>query len=125
MTQEGRPRILIIDDDELLLVTTKAQLEAEGYEVATHQSAFGASSLIQETRPDLVLLDVEMPGLSGPGLAELVQGEACAQGVKIFFFSSNDDETLAASVREAGIDGFIRKGDRSDLCEQVARALSD
>lgn len=119
----GHSRILIIDDDEVVLATTQALLQAVGYEVSTHTGPFGASSVISSTRPDLVLLDVNMPGLSGPGLAALVRRQTRAAGVRIFFYSSSDDEVLQASVDSTGADGYIRKGDRAELREEIARAL--
>lgn len=121
---EHRPaKILIIDDDPLMLVTTRALLVAEGHEVSTHQGAFGGAALIAETRPDLVLLDVNMPGLSGPGLAEVLAENAELAGTRIFFFSSGDEADLARAARESGIDGYIRKGDREQVVHDVSRAL--
>ncbi len=120
---DARRRILIVDDDEVLLATTGALLEAAGYEVATHSGAFGASRVILDTRPDLVLLDLNMPGLSGSGLAALLREREGGKDVRIFFFSSSDDEVLETAVKEAGAHGFIRKGDRAELWQKVGEAL--
>lgn len=117
--------ILIIDDDPVLLMTTQALLAAEGYAVTTHDSGFGGLSMISQMRPDLVLLDIEMPGLSGPGLLDAIRGESDLSATKIIFFSSADEESLKNSVRNAGAYGFIRKGDREQLRREVANALGD
>lgn len=119
-----RASILIIDDDEVLLATTQALLEAVGYEVRTHAGPFGATSVIMSTQPDLVLLDVNMPGLSGPGLVDVIRSKASAPASRIFFFSSSDDEVLRAAVEETGADGYLRKGDRTQLAQDVERALA-
>ncbi len=123
MTETRRPKILLIDDDQVVLMTTQALLRAEGYDVSTHNSGFGGVSVIEKNRPDLVLLDVNMPGLSGRGLVDAIRGEERLADTRIFFFSSEDDLSLQNFVRDAGIDGFIRKGDRDQLREKVASAL--
>lgn len=123
MSERKRPRILIVDDDDVILATTEALLEAGGYDVATHNGPFGASAAIMKIRPDLVLLDVNMPGLSGPGLATLVRGEAAAKDLRIYFYSSSEESVLREAVEETGADGFIRKGERSELHKKVAQAL--
>jgi PleD family two-component response regulator len=124
MAESGPARILVIDDDEVILATTEAVLGARGYRVTTHRGPFGASAEILRSKPDLVLLDLDMPGLSGHALAALVRGNEEAAGVRIVFYSSSDDETLQAAVDEAGAHGYIRKGDRKLLGERIAKALS-
>jgi CheY-like chemotaxis protein len=123
MEATERPRIMIIDDDEILLVTTRAVLEAEGFEVSTRLGGFGASWLVLQTRPDIVLLDVDMPGLSGPGLAAVLQSEPSTRGVPIYFHSGSDEATLQAKVAETGVAGYVRKGDRAQLRAAIAKAL--
>jgi PleD family two-component response regulator len=123
MAGGNRCRVLIVDDDEVILATTEAILQAAGFDVSTHKGPFGASSKIVTTLPDLVLLDVNMPGLSGPGLAALVRDKPEAANVRIYYYSSSEDAFLQQKVEETGADGTIRKGDRSGLGEKVARAL--
>ena len=123
MSTPCRLRILVIDDDEVLLATTEALLAAADYAVETHHGAFGASAAIMKSRPDLVLLDVNMPGLSGPALAELVRARTWGERMRILFYSSSEAEELARAVAASGADGFVRKGDRASLLAEVARAL--
>ncbi|HEY6556718.1 MAG TPA: response regulator [Polyangiaceae bacterium] len=65
-------KIMIVDDDATVLEVTAAVLEQHGYEVRTRESALGTSIAIIREKPDVVLLDVHMPGLSGDRLAELM-----------------------------------------------------
>jgi response regulator NasT len=58
-------RVLLVDDDEAVLQGIGALLRRAGYEVQTHNSGFGLAMAIRTFRPAVVLLDVEMPGLSG------------------------------------------------------------
>ena len=122
---EPRKRILLIDDDERLLLTTSTLLEYEGYEVMTHRTAFGATTRIVDEKPDLVLLDVNMPGLSGEGLADVIRSNKRVADVKIAFFSSNDEDDLRRATAEHRADGYICKGDMFGLRDRVAALLQN
>ena len=61
----GKPVILIVEDEEPLSLLLRYNLEAEGYEVETVARGDEADARLREMRPDLVLLDWMLPGLSG------------------------------------------------------------
>jgi CheY-like chemotaxis protein len=65
-------KVMVVDDDATVLEVTAAVLEQHGYDVRTRESALGTSLAIIREKPDVVLLDVHMPGLSGNRLAELM-----------------------------------------------------
>lgn len=111
--------ILIIDDDDKMLRTTQELLEYEGYRVTTTSSPFGASNLIVDLRPSLVLLDVNMPGLSGEGLAAVLSRSGRVSEVPIVFYSSNDADSLRRSAVRLGVSGYICKGDVAELTRKV------
>lgn len=112
--------ILVIDDDEKLLMTTKELLENEGYQVLTHMRAFGATAAVGLVKPDLVLLDINMPGLSGDRLAYLLRANEKTKDVPIVFYSSNDEDTLRRAVTTHKVSGYIAKGDIFDLRKKVS-----
>ncbi|MEK6725779.1 MAG: response regulator [Deltaproteobacteria bacterium] len=118
--EKFKKKILVVDDDEMLLMATKELLTAEGYDVATHVSGFGVINRITTSRPDIVLLDINMPALSGDNLAKLVL-QRC--DVPIVFHSSNDEDSLRRAVAECRVKGYICKGDIFDLKRKVATYL--
>ena len=63
-------RVLIVDDNELLLEVAKATLSASGFEVVTSDSAVGFSATLASARPDIALVDVLMPALNGNQVIE-------------------------------------------------------
>ncbi len=122
-TAKTKKRIVVIDDDEKHLLAAKDLLEDEGYEVVIHQNGFGATNLVKELQPDLVLLDMNMPALSGERLSKLLLTNAGIKNLPILFYSSNDEDSLRKAVVDYGVAGYICKGDIFNLRKQVARYL--
>ena len=116
-------KILIIDDDVKHLFTAQSLLEEEGYHVITHRNGFGATNLIKESAPALVLMDINMPGLSGEKLAKVILAQDSLRNVPIVFYSSNDEDSLRQSVARYGVTGYICKGDILDLKRKVAQYI--
>ena len=118
------PRILIVDDDETHLACARELLEAEGYQVEVHQTGFGATERLIRSRPDLVLIDVNMPALSGEALVGILRKRVHAAGVRVFLYSSNDEDALRKAASRLQIDGYVCKGDPDELRRKVGRALA-
>ncbi len=119
-----RKKILVIDDDERHLITAKEILEEEGYDVITHHYAFGATNSVRVQQPDLVLLDVNMPGLSGEKLSKVILSNEKSKDIPIVFYSSNDEDSLRKAVSEYGVKGYICKGSIPELRKKVAYYLN-
>jgi len=116
-------RVLIIDDDRSHLETTRELLEDEGYDVIVQAGPFGATERIMVTRPDLVLLDVNMPALSGEALLPILKAREQTRDTKVVFFSSNDEEALRSAASRLGAAGFACKGDLAGLRRVLVRLL--
>jgi CheY-like chemotaxis protein len=116
-------RILIVDDDQAHLFSTRDILLAEGYEVFTHTHGFGVTNRARELKPNLILLDVNMPGLSGEKLAELMKANYTTRELPIVFYSSNDEDSLRQAVKRYGAKGYISKGSVTALRARVAQYL--
>lgn len=120
----SKRRILVVDDDPKHLQTTREILELEGYAVTVHDTAFRTTELVKNVRPDLVLLDVNMPALSGDRLCSLIRANGSQRDVPILFYSSNDEDSLRASVGRFGASGYVCKGDIAGLRRKVAQVLA-
>jgi CheY-like chemotaxis protein len=119
-----KKKILIIDDDPVHLYTAKGLLESISIEVITHQGAFGAIQSVKTHLPDLVLLDVNMPALSGDTLASLIKPFCITNKTPILFYSSNDEQKLLELTAIHGVAGYICKGDSAALRSKVKQQLS-
>jgi len=109
MTIPHIKRVLVIDDDDQVLVATARLLRMAGYEVVTRPSAFGTLAAVMKERPDVVLLDLNMPLISGDRLAELVL-EANRDPPVVIIHSGLTDEIVRERAAKCGAHGFIIKG---------------
>ena len=118
------PTILVVDDSEVVLTVTKTLLEASGYRVLTHSGPAGCVAVILQEKPDLLLIDVNMPKLGGETIVKLF-GKAQPNSETItLLFSTLPADQLEQRARSAGAHGFIRKTeDTFELVRQVNRWL--
>jgi CheY-like chemotaxis protein len=87
-------------------------------------SALGTSAAILRERPDVVLMDVEMPGLSGDRLVELLRGRLVGQEVMFILYSGTRSDDLDALVAKTGAAGGIAKtGDQHRFVADFERIL--
>ncbi len=119
-----KKKILVIDDDERHLISAKELLEDAGYEVITHYNWFGSTNAIKNFKPDLVLLDINMPALPGDELSVILRSNSKIKDVPIVFYSSNDEDSLRKAASEYGVRGYICKGDVCNLRRKIAFYLS-
>jgi AmiR/NasT family two-component response regulator len=116
-------RVLIAEDEALIRLDLKEMLEEAGYEVVG-EVADGqqAIELTEQVRPDLVILDVKMPGLDGISAAEKIVEAATAPVIMLTAFSQRD---LVERAAEAGAMAYLVKPfDKSDLIPAIEVAIS-
>jgi DNA-binding NarL/FixJ family response regulator len=119
-----KSKIVVIDDSEIVLEVTRSALEGAGYEVVTHDRPAGCVALILHEKPDLVLMDVNMPGLGGDTIVTVLGKAAPTSETIVLLHSSLSAEVLRGKVTTAGAHGFIQKsGDLFGLVREVARWL--
>ncbi len=106
-----RRRLLLVDDSATTTFILSQALTAKGFEVHTADSAEQATRLIlrKETRPDLVLLDVQMPHVNGEQFCRFIKGNSLFAGIKVLLCSSTEPAELQRICREAGADGYLPK----------------
>lgn len=121
---QANAKVLVIDDDDDVLMVARRLLERAGYDVATCSGRFGRLTQVLEHAPDLVLLDVNMPVVSGDDLYALMVDEPALRHVPVVFFSSNDENDLRRMARRSGVAGYIPKSSLgSDFAARVSRHL--
>jgi two-component system, OmpR family, response regulator len=109
----GKGKVLVIDDSETALSVARRMLEAAGYTVLTSNSALRLPALVHSERPDLILLDVEMPALRGDQVLELTKLFDFLQKSPIVLHSSKSEDELKELVARSGASGYIKKTSNS------------
>jgi PleD family two-component response regulator len=123
--EKNKKKILVVDDDERHLIATQEVLTNEGYDVFTYSWWLGVTNFAKKLQPDLVLLDINMPALSGTGLSSLLLSNTGTKSIPIVFYSSNDEDSLRKAVSEYGARGYICKGNIYELKRKVAYYLEN
>jgi two-component system NtrC family sensor kinase len=121
---EGAPNftLLIVDDDALVRTNLRRVFEDAGFRALTAEDAPAALRLIHKEQCDLVLLDLEMPGVDGFALCRLLRAQSATSKLPVIAFSASDDEARKVQAFTAGADDYITKP--SSAGELVSRVSS-
>jgi two-component system, response regulator PdtaR len=122
-TPTARTRVVIAEDEAIIRLDLKELLEEEGYEVVGETGRGDeAIELVRQLQPDLVILDIKMPGLDGLSAARHVAGERLAAVLILTAFSQRD---LVEGARDAGALAYLVKPfQKSDLIPAIEVALA-
>jgi CheY-like chemotaxis protein len=116
--------ILVADDSMTILAMVSSRLERAGYDVVTAARGDEALRLVEENRPRLVLLDVEMPGLDGVEVARRIRADEALAGTFIVLLTSLSEASEVATGMAAGADAYLTKPfSPQDLQTQVEQLI--
>jgi CheY-like chemotaxis protein len=103
------PRVLIVDDNEMNVELGRYVLEADGFEVDEATNAEQALARLNTFRPDLILMDIQLPGMDGIALTRLLKADPDTRHVAVVAFTAFAMKGDEARMREAGCDGYLSK----------------
>jgi|APSaa5957512622_1039677.scaffolds.fasta_scaffold70783_2 CheY-like chemotaxis protein len=107
--------ILIIDDEPDLLEVMRGRLESEGYEVITSSDGSNGIEKAKSHLPDLIIIDVMMPGIDGFEVLEKIKEYDETKRIPVLIFSSgSEEEVLAKKALSLGAAGYIVKPFKTD-----------
>jgi DNA-binding response OmpR family regulator len=101
--------VLVADDDADILRFMEINLRLEGFQFITARDAADALAKAVAVRPDLVLLDVQMPGLDGYTICARIRADASLAGVAVIIVTANYGSAAVEAARRAGADDFLVK----------------
>jgi CheY-like chemotaxis protein len=107
--ESGKGSILVVDDSPLVLDVVRAGLEEGGYRVSTGSSWVEVNVELKRERPDLILLDIQMPSIGGESLCRILKESPTFGEIPVVLFSSLEAEEIRRLAGESGADGWIRK----------------
>jgi excisionase family DNA binding protein len=116
------PLVLVVDDDDRLRAFMRVNLEMEGYTVREAASGEEALEALEDTAPELVLLDVVMPGIDGWQMLQRMQERHGS--IPVIMFSGQVDANSAGEAEERGAHGFVGKPfDPQQLIERAKQLV--
>jgi DNA-binding response OmpR family regulator len=102
-------KVLIADDEPNILISLEFLMQREGHEVSVARDGDQALAAIRRDRPDLVLLDVMMPGKSGFDVCQAVRTDPDLAGIKILMLTAKGRDTDLAKGTALGADAYVTK----------------
>jgi len=101
-----RPYIMAVDDEQTILRLLNRTLEPEGYGVIVADNGRSALNLLEERTPDLVILDIMMPGLDGFQVLDLIRERS---NVPVIMLTARGEVTTLRDALVLGADDYVRK----------------
>jgi CheY-like chemotaxis protein len=115
--------VLVVDDDRYTTYILKGMLVSAGYKVYLAHDGDAALGIAREKKPDIVTVDLRMPGVDGLALVEIFKHDPDTRKMPVIVLSLSDDRDRAMSV---GADAFLLKPiDADPLLDQIARLLAE
>ena len=105
----GKVRILVVDDDDLVLSLIENILSKDGFDVETTNDSSGALNLIERTHPDVVISDLMMPNVDGFDLCKGVRDNKDLDDIKFIVVTAKAYASDEARAFECGANGYLKK----------------
>ncbi|RFZ82729.1 response regulator [Mucilaginibacter terrenus] len=117
-------KILIVDDNELIVELMSYILSNNGYEVSSLTSGESVVAEIRDTSPDLVIMDVMLPGIDGRDICRMIKRNQSTKDLRVIICSGNDDIADALKQEGAPDDVLPKPFDLSVLLHKVEHQLA-
>jgi two-component system KDP operon response regulator KdpE len=116
-------RILVVDDHPSMRGAVRALLEGERYEVEEASDGAAALAAITEDPPDLILLDLQVPGLGGLDLLEALRADPARAAVPVVVMTATGDEGRPGAIDAGAADYLTKPFNPGALLQAVERVL--
>lgn len=120
-------KIAIIEDDAAISQMYRIKFEAEGYEVETAENGKLGLELTKEMEPDIILLDLMMPIMTGEEMLARLRKADWGKRVKVIVLTNRGEQEIPPQVKELGVDAIILKAAMTprQVAELVKTKLSE
>lgn len=116
-------RVVVVDDEPTVGVAVRDLLSAEGYDVETPGDAQSALSELLRAAPDLVILDINMPGMSGWEFCSLLRRQSATRTVPVLFLTGRQDVRDRITAMQVGGSDYLAKPFGADDLRRKVRSL--
>ena len=118
-------KILLVDDEEGFLSVIKEALEIRGFDIVTAKSAIEAGLELSSKKPDLILMDIKMPGIDGLQACAAIKKNPDTANIPVMVVSAISEDAQVKRAHKMGICGyFVKPVDIENLVSKIKEALS-
>ncbi|HTB48628.1 MAG TPA: response regulator [Verrucomicrobiae bacterium] len=119
-------KIAIIEDDQAIAQMYRFKFEAEGYSVETAENGKLGLELTEKIKPDIILLDLMMPEMTGDEMLEKLRKTTWGKNIKVIILTNMGEQEIPESVRRLGVSDVILKADMTprQVAELVKKQLA-
>ncbi|HEU4914891.1 MAG TPA: response regulator [Candidatus Saccharimonadales bacterium] len=120
-------KIAIIEDDQAISQMYRIKFEAEGYTVETADNGQLGLELVEKMRPNIVLLDLMMPVMTGEEALAKLRAAEWGKGIKVIILTNKGEQEIPDEVKEMGVTAIILKADMTprQVAELVKAKLAE
>ncbi|HET6924624.1 MAG TPA: response regulator [Candidatus Saccharimonadales bacterium] len=120
-------KIALVEDDEAVSQLYQMKLHKEGYEVVLARDGAEGVQVVQSTQPDLVLLDLMLPQLSGDRVLAAIRQQPWGQNIKVIIMTNLTEDEAPKELHELGVSRFIVKAQYTptQLMEVIKQVLAE
>jgi DNA-binding response OmpR family regulator len=118
-------KIAIIEDDSVINQMYRMKFEANGFEVQLADNGKRGVAMVEEMKPDLILLDLQMPNMNGAEALEEIRKHDWGKDIPVIVLTNLGEEEAPKSLKDMGIHSYIVKADLtpSQVVTRVKEAL--
>lgn len=118
------PRVFVVDDDPAMVEAVQAVLGHDGFDVDGASDAAAALRTVLRTPPELLVLDINMPGLTGWEICDILRRQPATSALPILFLTGRGDVTDRITAMQVGGTDHLTKPFRAEDLRARARALT-
>jgi DNA-binding response OmpR family regulator len=116
-------KILIVEDNIEFLRLIEERLIMNGYEIITSQNGLEALPSVKRERPDLIILDIMLPGMDGLTVCRMIKFDQNLKNIPVLILTSRDTENAADLAKKCRADAFLIKTTKSEILLDVIKML--
>jgi DNA-binding response OmpR family regulator len=119
-------KVAIVEDDQAISQMYRFKFEAENYEVETAENGKIGLALAEKMKPDIILLDLMMPEMTGDEMLAKMRATSWGKNIKVIILTNKGEQEIPPAVRELGVTAVILKADMTprQVAEVVKKNLS-
>lgn len=126
MEDNKKTKVLVVEDNFMSKTLVKDLLEVNGYEVVCTDKGAEAVQMAVTEKPDIVLMDINLPGMDGVTATRLIKGNDLSANIPVLALTASGMRGEEEKIVDMGFDGFVAKPiDAKELLKSIEEQLKD